>query len=94
MQHLANFDDICELQKYSTIRDNQVGKFDFKLTETWGLTVMKPNFLPLVEAELTALLPEWPRLVAQDGGWVACHSIIVVWLCVNDPLYLEMCPRD
>ena len=91
VQHLANFVEICDLEKYYAERDKEAV---FKTTEEWGMKVMKEKFMPLVVEEITKLLPEWEELTNQSNGWVACHSIIVVWLSINDPLFTTLTPRD
>jgi hypothetical protein len=45
--------------------------------------------MPLVFDEINNLIPEWQDLVSQEEGFVAFHSILVVYLATKDPLFIK-----
>jgi len=53
---------------------------------------MKAAFYPLVRDELVSKLPEWELLEKIKHGSVTRHSLTVIYLVTQDPLFKAMSP--
>ena len=42
---------------------------------------------PLFIKELLKVVPEWDRLMKVNKGEVACHSLLVLYLTMSDPVF-------
>ena len=48
-----------------------------------------------MDAEIAATLgEEWETLKAQDEGWVARHTVIVLAMVVTDPIYEQVSAEE
>jgi hypothetical protein len=50
-------------------------------------------FKDLVYDEISKTVTEWPDLQAMQRGFVAAHSLVVLWLVTQDPHYVESTKR-
>ena len=80
---------------YRQINDKYTSKDDYKrLSDEFYMDKMK-TLLNIVHQEcITQIGPVWNDLLEQNDGFVAVHTILVLWRAVKDPLYVKMSKRE
>ena len=78
-------------QIYRQMNDKYTSKDDYsRLSDEFYMVKMK-TLLNIVHQEcITQIGPVWNDLLEQNDGFVAVHTILVLWRAVNDPIYLQM----